>query len=94
MKNGGPCRDRTCGPLIKSEQRGVAQVLDDLGNPLVILADRTLGRLAHSASLCRSPARFVGLSNTVLTPVVGQGGSTLVCQTHGAGPILHVTGLT
>ena len=70
---GGPCRDRTCGPLIKSEQQGVAQVIDDLGNPLVILADRTLGRLAHSVSLCRSPAHFVGPSNTVITPVVGQG---------------------
>ncbi len=59
-------------PLIKSEQQGVAQVIDDLGNPLVLLTDRTLGHLAHSASLCRSPAHFVGPSNTVLTPVVGQ----------------------
>ncbi len=61
----------TCGLRIR--RRGVAQVIDDLGNPLVILADRTLGRLAHSASPCRSPAPFVGPSDTVLTPGVGQG---------------------
>jgi hypothetical protein len=30
---GGPCRGRTYGPLIKSAFLGVAQVLDDLGNP-------------------------------------------------------------
>ena len=33
---GGPCRGRTYGPLIKSEAEGVAQVVDSLGNPLVI----------------------------------------------------------
>ena len=32
-KSGWPCRGRTYGPLIKSEARGVAQVLDELGNP-------------------------------------------------------------
>jgi hypothetical protein len=32
-ENGGPCRGRTYGPLIKSAFLGVAQVLEDLGNP-------------------------------------------------------------
>ncbi len=30
---GGPCRGRTYGPLTKSESSGVAQVVEDLGNP-------------------------------------------------------------
>ncbi len=53
---------------------GIDQLLANMGNTLAITAERTLGHLAHSVSLCRSPARFVGPSNTVLTPVVGQGG--------------------
>ena len=63
----------------------VAQVIDDLVNPLVIPADRTLGRLAHSVSLCRSPAHFVGPSNTVLTPVVGQGRGGTLGTSHARG---------
>jgi hypothetical protein len=34
--DGGPCRGRTYGPLIKSESWGIAQVIDDVSNPLVI----------------------------------------------------------
>jgi hypothetical protein len=36
---GGPCRGRTYGPLIKSERKGMTQVFEDLGHPLVIPAD-------------------------------------------------------
>jgi integrase len=38
-KFGGPCRGRTYGPLIKSERKGMTQVVEDLGHPLVIPAD-------------------------------------------------------
>jgi hypothetical protein len=37
-KDGGPCRDRTCGPLIKSELTGMAQVFDDMGHPMASAA--------------------------------------------------------
>ena len=46
-KFGGPCRGRTYGPLIKSEAKGVAQVLDELGNPLLPLAEWRRGSLSH-----------------------------------------------
>jgi hypothetical protein len=36
---GGPFRGRTYGPLIKSERKGMTQVVEDLGHPLVISAD-------------------------------------------------------
>ena len=51
-----------------NKDTGIAQVIDDLGNPLVMPADRTLGHLPHFVSLCRHPARFVGLFNTLITP--------------------------
>ncbi len=51
-----------------NKDTGIAQVLDDLGNPLVMPADRTLGHLPHFVSLCRSVARFVTFSNTLITP--------------------------
>ena len=38
-KSGGPCGGRTYGPLIKSERKGMTQVVEDLGHPLVIPAD-------------------------------------------------------
>jgi hypothetical protein len=37
---GGSRRDRTYGPLIKGERKGIPHVVADLGHPLVILADR------------------------------------------------------
>ena len=50
-KFGGPCRGRTYGPLIKSEAEGVAQVFDDMSNPLVALGDPRRGSLSHLVSL-------------------------------------------
>ena len=57
-ESGGPCRGRTYGPLIKSEARGVAQVLDELGNPSSINGFMFIGipssysSLSHSIRLC------------------------------------------
>ena len=49
------------------QYRGVAQVFDDLGNPLVFTAREVLGHLSQLASICLSTAGFVALLNTVLT---------------------------
>ena len=65
---GGPCRGRTYDPLIKSEAEGVAQVLDGLGNPLVIAIRYAVDQYSQFVSACRSSTGFVALPNTVLTP--------------------------
>ena len=70
-KYGGPCRGRTYGPLIKSEAEGVAQVLDGLGNPLVIAMQYAVDQYSQFVSTCRSSTGFVALPNTVLTPEGG-----------------------
>ena len=49
--DGGPCRGRTYGPLIKSERQGMTQVFEDLGHPLVIPANYTSCRRALPVSL-------------------------------------------
>jgi hypothetical protein len=67
----GPCRGRTYGPLIKSEAEGVAQVLDGLGNPLVIAMQYAVDQYSQFVSTCRSSTGFVALPNTVLTPEGG-----------------------
>ena len=36
----GLCRSRTYGPLIKSERKGMTQVVECLGHPLVMAGDR------------------------------------------------------
>ena len=59
---------RTYGPLIKSEARGVAQVIDDLGNPLVIPMQYAVAEYSQFVSTCRSSTGFVALPNTVITP--------------------------
>jgi hypothetical protein len=46
---GGPCRGRTYGPLIKSERKGMTQVVEDLGRPLVITVSWQYFFLALSA---------------------------------------------
>jgi hypothetical protein len=48
---GGPCRGRTYGPLIKSETEGVAQVLDDMSNPLFAPCNPRGGHLSHLVSV-------------------------------------------
>jgi hypothetical protein len=48
---------------------GVAQVVDDLGNPLVFTAREVLGHSSQLASICLSTAGFVALLNTVITPI-------------------------
>jgi hypothetical protein len=57
----------TCGLLIN--YWGVAQVVDDLGNPLVFTAREVLGHSSQLASICLSIAGFVALLNTVITPI-------------------------
>ena len=59
------------GPLIKSEAEGVAQVLDGLGNPLVIAMQYAVDQYSQFVSTCRSSTGFVALPNTVLTPEGG-----------------------
>lgn len=51
---GGSCRGRTYGQLIKSEARGVAQVVDDLGNPRVITMRHGVAHSSELVSICRS----------------------------------------
>ena len=58
----------TIGPLIKSEAEGVAQVIDDLSNPLVIPMQYAVAEYSQFVSTCRSSTGFVALPNTVLTP--------------------------
>lgn len=64
----GPCRGRTYSPLIKSASLGVAQVIDGLGNPLVIPMQYAVAEYSQFVSTCRSSTGFVALPNTVLTP--------------------------
>jgi hypothetical protein len=62
----GSCRGRTYGPLTKSEARGVAQVIDDLSNPLVVTMPYAIAEYSQLASSCRSSPGFAALPNTVL----------------------------
>src|SRR5215471_4105346 len=55
-----------CGLQISNE--GVAQVVDDLGNPLAFTTREVLGHSSQLASICLSTAGFVALRNTVITP--------------------------
>ena len=48
--------------------KGVAQVVDDLGNPLVIPADGGVYHLPLFVALCCCSPHFAGLLNTYLTP--------------------------
>ena len=64
-----PHDDSQSNPLIKSEPTGVAQVVDDVGNPLVFTAREVLGHSSQLASICLSTAGFVALLNTVITPI-------------------------
>ena len=66
-----PSRGRTYGPLIKSEARGVAQVIDSLGNPLVIGMRYAVAEYSQLVSTCRYSPGFAALPNTVLTPEGG-----------------------
>ena len=50
---------------------GVAQVVDSLGNPLVIATRNAVALYSQFVSACRSSTGFVALSNTVLTPEGG-----------------------
>ncbi len=64
---GGPCRGRTYGPLIKSEDKGVAQVIEDLGNPFSFPNDA--GYSIHPTLFQFVALRTdLSLSNTVITP--------------------------
>ena len=56
------------GVVIKSEAEGVAQVVDSLGNPLVIPMQYAVAVSSRLVSICRSPSSFFTVSNTVLTP--------------------------
>ena len=65
---GGPCRGRTYGPLIKSEAKGVAQVLDDLGNPFFQPHQERGCELLVFVPVRSISPRFAARLNTVITP--------------------------
>jgi hypothetical protein len=73
----------TCGLQIRL--LGVAQVVDDLGNPLVFTAREALGHSSQLVSICLSTAGFVALLNTVITPRPYPDGHTsaLLGREHG-----------
>src|SRR6185295_16416152 len=59
----------TCG--LQNRNRGVAQVVDDMGNPFVIPGDWCTQLSVLFVSLCRTSCQFVACSNTVITPENG-----------------------
>jgi hypothetical protein len=65
---GGPCRGRTYGPLIKSEVGGVAQVVDDVGNPLNFTGDSCVLYSALLVAVRFVSPQIVGFLNTYITP--------------------------
>ena len=65
---GGPCRGRTYGPLIKSEAKGIAQVFDDMGDPLAFPVVSSICPPSRFVPPCPRSTTFVRLFNTVLTP--------------------------
>jgi len=65
---GGPSGTRNLGPLIKSQIKGIAQVVDKRAIPSSLLVKHRLRSLPHLVSLCRFTPRSVSLSNTYLTP--------------------------
>src|SRR5215471_493834 len=54
---------------LRMSTEGVAQVVDDLGNPLVFTAREVLGHSSQLVSICLSTVGFVALLNTVITPM-------------------------
>jgi len=56
----------------------VAQVIDGLGNPLVIPMKDAVGEYSQFVSTCRSSTGFVAPPNTVITPESSCFASTLV----------------
>jgi len=67
---GGPSGTRTLGPLIKSQIKGIAQVVDKRAIPSSLLPNHAVSSLPDFASLCRSASRFVALFNTYITLAV------------------------
>ena len=68
-----------CGPCCRSGEigrrkglkiisRGIAQVVDDMGNPLCLYGLQPLAFLFLFVALCLHSPRFVQPANTVITP--------------------------
>lgn len=64
---------------------GVAQVIDDLGNPLLTLGESQLGDLSHLVLVHRTSTCFVASANTGITPPPS--------SAHPAAVVGHVTPL-
>ena len=59
------------GPEGGIVSEGIAQVIEDLGNPLAIVMQCAVADLSQFVSTCRSSTGFAALPNSVLTPELG-----------------------
>jgi hypothetical protein len=71
---GPPTRIERATNGLGISERGITQVFDDMGNPLLITAESCINYLVLFVSIYRSSLGSVRLLNTVITPDGGPGG--------------------